>query len=92
MFSSSAPLGEVLMHPLNRPCHLPRLRAAPRHRCVQGGRAEWERCAARVDTDKEMHKLFTQLALRYRDRPGGFTRVVKCGFRPRDGAVMAYVE
>ena len=37
-------------------------------------------------------KLFTTLADRYRDRPGGYTRVVKAGFRYGDSAPMAVIE
>ncbi len=43
--------------------------------------------------DKEMvGKLFTELAPRYKDRPGGYTRILKCGFRSGDSAPMAYIE
>jgi large subunit ribosomal protein L17 len=37
-------------------------------------------------------KLFTDLGPRYKERPGGYMRVLKCGFRPGDKAPMAYVE
>lgn len=37
-------------------------------------------------------KLFTILGKRYAKRPGGYLRVIKCGFRPGDNAPMAYVE
>ncbi len=37
-------------------------------------------------------KLFDELGPRYQDRPGGYTRIMKCGFRPGDSAPMAYVE
>lgn len=37
-------------------------------------------------------KLFTELGPRYVDRPGGYLRILKCGERPGDNAVMAYVE
>ncbi|MCK5121021.1 MAG: 50S ribosomal protein L17 [Methylococcales bacterium] len=37
-------------------------------------------------------KLFNELGPRYQDRPGGYLRVIKCGFRTGDKAPMAYVE
>ena len=37
-------------------------------------------------------KLFTTLGPRYVGRPGGYVRVLKCGFRPGDNAPMAIVE
>ncbi|MBV1951747.1 MAG: 50S ribosomal protein L17 [Cycloclasticus sp.] len=37
-------------------------------------------------------KLFDSLATRYKDRPGGYLRILKCGFRTGDTAPMAYVE
>ena len=37
-------------------------------------------------------KLFNELGPRYRDRPGGYLRILKCGYRPGDNAPMAYVE
>ena len=43
--------------------------------------------------DKEMvGKLFTNLGPRYKERPGGYLRILKCGFRTGDKAPMAYVE
>jgi len=43
--------------------------------------------------DKEsVGKLFSVLGPRYKNRPGGYLRVLKCGFRPGDNAPMAYVE
>jgi len=43
--------------------------------------------------DKEMvGKLFVELGPRYKARPGGYMRILKCGFRPGDKAPMAYVE
>ena len=37
-------------------------------------------------------KLFTDLGPRYKERPGGYLRILKCGFRTGDKAPMAYVE
>lgn len=43
--------------------------------------------------DREMvTKLFNELGPRYKDRQGGYLRIMKCGFRPGDDAPMAYVE
>jgi large subunit ribosomal protein L17 len=37
-------------------------------------------------------KLFNELGPRYKKRPGGYLRILKCGFRPGDRAQMAFVE
>ena len=37
-------------------------------------------------------KLFTELGPRYKERPGGYVRILKCGVRTGDKAPMAYVE
>ena len=43
--------------------------------------------------DKEaVAKLFTRIAPRHTTRPGGYLRVLKCGFRSGDSAPMAYIE
>ena len=43
--------------------------------------------------DKEaVGTLFTTLGPRYQSRPGGYLRILKCGFRAGDNAPMAYVE
>ena len=42
--------------------------------------------------DSVVNKLFTEIAIKAKDRPGGYTRIIKAGFRPGDKADMAYVE
>ncbi len=47
---------------------------------------------ARLRDRDAVTKLFNELGPRYQDRPGGYLRVMKCGFRTGDDAPMAYVE
>ncbi|MDE2155886.1 MAG: 50S ribosomal protein L17 [Xanthomonadaceae bacterium] len=47
---------------------------------------------ARMRDKEAVGKLFVELGPRYRERPGGYLRILKCGFRPGDNAPMAYVE
>jgi len=46
----------------------------------------------RLRSKEAVGKLFTDLGPRYNERPGGYVRVLKCGFRPGDNAPMAFVE
>ena len=47
---------------------------------------------SRLRDDEAVNKLFTELGPRYQDRPGGYLRILKTGFRPGDNAPMAIVE
>jgi large subunit ribosomal protein L17 len=47
---------------------------------------------ARLRDKVAVGNLFTQLGPRYKERNGGYLRILKCGFRPGDNAPMAYVE
>ncbi|MEZ5507400.1 MAG: 50S ribosomal protein L17 [Gammaproteobacteria bacterium] len=46
----------------------------------------------RTRSKSAVGKLFTDLGPRYKERPGGYIRILKCGFRAGDKAPMAYVE
>jgi large subunit ribosomal protein L17 len=48
--------------------------------------------AAFLKTDAELRRLFAVLGPRYKDRQGGYTRVLKAGFRYGDMAPMAIIE
>ncbi len=47
---------------------------------------------SRLRDRESVTKLFNELGPRYRQRPGGYLRILKCGSRPGDCAPMAYVE
>ncbi len=46
----------------------------------------------RLRSKSSVGKLFTELGPRYQERPGGYVRVLKCGFRQGDSAPMAIIE
>jgi large subunit ribosomal protein L17 len=46
----------------------------------------------RLRDDEVVGKLFAELGPRYKERPGGYMRILKCGYRPGDKAPMAFVE
>jgi large subunit ribosomal protein L17 len=47
---------------------------------------------SRMGDKRVVGKLFSEVAPRYAERPGGYTRILKCGFRPGDAAPMAFIE
>jgi large subunit ribosomal protein L17 len=47
---------------------------------------------ARLGNDEAVKKLFEELGPRFKQRPGGYLRILKCGFRDGDAAPMAFVE
>jgi len=46
----------------------------------------------RLRDKKAVGKLFAELGPRYKERPGGYLRILKCGTRDGDAAPMAYVQ
>ncbi len=47
---------------------------------------------SRMGSKAAVGKLFGDIGPRYVDRAGGYTRILKCGFRPGDAAPMAFIE
>jgi len=56
------------------------------------GVAQRRRAFDRLRDKKAVGKLFTELGPRYKERPGGYLRILKCGTRVGDAAPMAYVQ
>ena len=54
--------------------------------------ANRRRAFSKLRMDSVVDKLFTKIAVQSKDRPGGYLRIIKAGFRPGDKADMAYVE
>ncbi|ALR22249.1 MULTISPECIES: 50S ribosomal protein L17 [Sphingobium] len=58
----------------------------------KGGLSNRRLAHARLQDDTQLTKLFEVLAERYKDRNGGYTRVIKAGFRASDAAPIAIIE
>ncbi|MCJ8158219.1 50S ribosomal protein L17 [Sphingomonas sp. LaA6.9] len=58
----------------------------------KGGLSNRRLAHARLLDDAQLKKLFDVLAERYKDRNGGYTRIIKAGFRASDAAAVSYIE
>lgn len=58
----------------------------------RGGLSNRRLAMSRLGDEAQLRKLFDTLAERYGDREGGYTRVIKAGYRASDAAQMAVIE
>ncbi|MBL4837670.1 MAG: 50S ribosomal protein L17 [Kordiimonadaceae bacterium] len=58
----------------------------------KGGLADRRLAIARLQDEALVTKLFSEIADRYKERTGGYTRVLKAGYRHGDNAPMAVIE
>ena len=58
----------------------------------KGGLSNRRLASARLQDDVQLAKLFEVLAERYKDRNGGYTRVIKAGYRASDASPIASIE
>ena len=54
--------------------------------------ANRRRVFSKLRSDSAVAKLFTDVSVNAKDRNGGYTRIIKAGFRPGDKADLAYIE
>jgi len=59
---------------------------------VANRRLAYSRLGNNQHAKRIVGKLFSEIGPRYKDRNGGYTRILKCGYRAGDNAPMAYVE
>jgi large subunit ribosomal protein L17 len=58
----------------------------------RGGLSNRRLAQSRLMDDAQLAKLFEVIAVRYADRNGGYTRIIKAGIRPSDAAPIAVIE
>ncbi|MEQ1538532.1 MAG: 50S ribosomal protein L17 [Sphingorhabdus sp.] len=58
----------------------------------KGGLSNRRLAHSRLMDDAQLVKLFAVLAERYKDRNGGYTRIIKAGYRASDASAMAIIE
>ena len=59
---------------------------------LKGGLAMRRQAISEMRDQDQVRKLFDVIATRYKDRQGGYTRIIKAGFRYGDNAAMAVIE
>lgn len=59
---------------------------------VANRRLAFSRLGNNQSASEVVNKLFTEIGPRYKERNGGYTRILKCGFRAGDNAPMSFIE